>query len=85
VAENNEQIFYNVWIPKMQEVVSLDSNRRVISTSRDEELDANISKQLEVRVLTSCVSQFLKKFTRNKFHLIISICLWENICVNGRK
>jgi hypothetical protein len=69
----------------MQEVVSLESNRRVISTSRDEESDANISKQLEVRVLISCVSPFLKKFTRNKFHLRISLCLSENIFVNGRK
>jgi hypothetical protein len=35
----------------MQEVVSVDSNRRVISTSTVEESDANMSNQVEVRVL----------------------------------
>jgi hypothetical protein len=36
---------------KMQEIVSVDSNTRVISTSTFEESDANMLNQVEVRVL----------------------------------
>jgi hypothetical protein len=45
----------------MQEVVSVDSNRRVISTSTVEDSDANMSNQVEVRVLTFLVN-FSKAF-----------------------
>jgi hypothetical protein len=40
---------------KMQEIVSVDSNTRVISTSTFEESDANMPNQVEVRVLSILV------------------------------
>jgi hypothetical protein len=39
----------------MQEVVSVDSNMRVISTSTFEEPDANMPNQVEARVLSILV------------------------------